>query len=122
MQRPRHVSTPAKLRTFAKAMRHEPTDAEAAMWKLLRDRRFAQLKFRRQVPFQNYILDFICFEQRLVIEIDGSQHAEQPRDQIRDDALHAAGFRVLRYWNNDVLERRSCVLEDILAKLTESDE
>lgn len=92
------------------------------MWKLLRDRRFAQLKFRRQVPFQNYILDFVCFEQRLVIEIDGSQHAEQTRDQIRDATLLAAGFRVPRYWNNDVLQRRTAVLEDILAKLSETDE
>ncbi|ABD04715.1 Protein of unknown function DUF559 [Rhodopseudomonas palustris HaA2] len=121
-QRPRHVSTPAKLRAFAKTMRHAPTDAESAMWKLLRDRRFAQLKFRRQVPFQNYILDFVCFEQRLVIEIDGSQHAEQTRDQIRDATLLAAGFRVPRYWNNDVLQRRTAVLEDILAKLSETDE
>jgi very-short-patch-repair endonuclease len=56
-------------------MRREPTDAEARMWKLLRDHRLANIKFRRQVPFRSFILDFVCFERRLVIEIDGSQHA-----------------------------------------------
>jgi very-short-patch-repair endonuclease len=100
-------------------MRSTPTDAEAAMWRLLRDRRLDQFKFRRQVPFQNYILDFVCFEHRLVIELDGSQHAESEADIVRDTALTHEGFRVARYWNNDVLERRSAVLEDILMKLAE---
>jgi very-short-patch-repair endonuclease len=99
-------------------MRSEPTDAEATMWRLLRDRRFSQFKFRRQVPFQNYILDFVCFERRLVIEIDGSQHAEATSDTARDQALAKEGFRVVRYWNNDVLQRRTDVLEDILSKLS----
>jgi very-short-patch-repair endonuclease len=98
-------------------MRHEPTDAEAAMWRLLRDRRLSTFKFRRQVPFKNYILDFVCFEKRLVIEIDGSQHAESQRDAVRDAALSAEGFAVERYWNNDVLQQSASVLEDILAKL-----
>jgi very-short-patch-repair endonuclease len=74
------------------------------------------------VPFQNYILDFVCFEKRLILEIDGSQHAAQSSDQVRDATLLAAGFRVLRYWNNDVLQRHAAVLEDILAKLSESGE
>jgi very-short-patch-repair endonuclease len=100
-------------------MRREPTDAEAAMWRLLRDRRFSQFKFRRQVPFQNYILDFVCFERRLVIEIDGSQHAEAPRDTARDHALAHEGFQIARYWNNDVLQCRTAVMEDILTKLAE---
>lgn len=55
-------------------MRHEPADAEAAMWRLLRHRQLSAFKFRRQVPFNTYILDFVCFEKRLVIEIDGGQH------------------------------------------------
>jgi very-short-patch-repair endonuclease len=100
-------------------MRREPTDAETAMWRLLRDRRLARFKFRRQVPFQNFILDFVCFEKRIVIEIDGSQHASSERDAVRETALMAEGFRTERYWNNDVLQRPSSVLEDILAKLAE---
>jgi len=98
-------------------MRHEPTDAEAATWQLLRDRRLSAFKFRRQVPFKNYILDFVCFEKRLVIEIDGSQHAESQGDASRETALAAEGFQTARYWNNDVLQRPAAVLEDILAKL-----
>jgi very-short-patch-repair endonuclease len=74
-QPPRHRPTARRIRGFAKKMRHEPTDAEAAMWRLLRDRRLERFKFRRLVPFQSYILDFVCFEKRLIIEIDGSQHA-----------------------------------------------
>jgi very-short-patch-repair endonuclease len=100
-------------------MRREPTDAEARMWKLLRDHRLANFKFRRQVPFQNFILDFVCFERRLVIEIDGSQHSSSERDTTRDVALMAEGFSVVRYWNNDVLRQPAAVLEDILTKLSE---
>jgi very-short-patch-repair endonuclease len=100
-------------------MRHEPTDAETAMWRLLRDRRLSRFKFRRQVPFQNYIIDFICFERRFIVEIDGSQHADSERDMTRDASLKAEGFQVARYWNNDVLQQPSAVLEDILAKLAE---
>jgi very-short-patch-repair endonuclease len=100
-------------------MRREPTDAEARMWKLLRDHRLANFKFRRQVSFQSFILDFVCFERRLVVEIDGSQHASSERDAARDTALMAEGFRVARYWNNDVLQRPAAVLEDILTKLSE---
>jgi very-short-patch-repair endonuclease len=98
-------------------MRHKPTDAEAAMWRLLRERRLSAYKFRRQVPFKNYILDFVCFEKRLVIEIDGSQHVESQRDAAREAVLSAEGFSIARYWNNDVLQQRTSVLEDILAKL-----
>ncbi|TMJ21881.1 MAG: endonuclease domain-containing protein [Alphaproteobacteria bacterium] len=118
-QTPNHRPTAKRVRNFAKKMRREPTDAEAAMWRLLRDRRLALFKFRRQVPFQNFILDFVCFDQRIVIEIDGSQHASSERDAARDAVLTSENFRVSRYWNNDVLQRPSEVLEDILAKLAE---
>jgi len=117
-QTPHHRPTAKRIRNFAKKMRREPTDAEAAMWRLLRDRRFALFKFRRQVPFQDF-LDFVCFEKRMIIEIDGSQHASSERDTAREAILIAEGFRTARYWNNDVLQRPSAVLEDILAKLTE---
>jgi very-short-patch-repair endonuclease len=100
-------------------MRREPTDAEAAMWRLLRDRRLASCKFRRQVPFQSYILDFVCFEKRFIIGIDGSQHASSDRDRVRGGTLISEGFRIVRYWNDDVLQRPTSVLEDILAKLVE---
>src|SRR5712675_1162287 len=100
-------------------MRREPTDAEAAMWRLLRDRRLARFKFRRQVPFQNFILDFVCFEERMVIETDGSQHDSSQGDNARDAVLMAEGFRDARHWNNDVLQQSSAVLGDIFAKLTE---
>jgi very-short-patch-repair endonuclease len=118
-QTPNHRPVNRHIRTFAKKMRREPTDAEAKMWRLLRDRRLSHLKFRRQAPFQNYILDFVCFEKRLVIEIDGSQHASSERDAARDAALVKEGFRTARYWNNDVLQQPGAILEDILAKLAD---
>jgi very-short-patch-repair endonuclease len=118
-QAPSHRPTAKRIRNFAKRMRHEPTDAELAMWRLLRDRRLGRFKFRRQVPFQNFILDFVCFEKRLIIEIDGSQHASSKRDDARQAVLIAEGFRVARYWNNDVLPQPSAVLEDIFVRLAE---
>jgi very-short-patch-repair endonuclease len=72
-------------------------------------------------PLQGFILDFVCFEKRMIIEIDGSQHASSERDAARDAALMAENFRIARYWNNDVLQQPSAVLEDILAKLAEDD-
>jgi very-short-patch-repair endonuclease len=98
-------------------MRRDATDAETAMWHLLRDRRFSRVKYRRQVPFQNYILDFVCFDRKLVIEIDGSQRLDSKRDERRDAALAKEGFRIIRYWNNDVLQRRTAVLDDLFARL-----
>ncbi|MEZ5787672.1 MAG: endonuclease domain-containing protein [Xanthobacteraceae bacterium] len=87
------------------------------MWRLLRDRRFEGLKFRRQFPFQNYILDFVCFKPRVVIEIDGSQHIGAVRDQHRAKALQKEGFEIIRYWNNDLLQRPASVLEDLFHRL-----
>jgi very-short-patch-repair endonuclease len=118
-QAPSHRPVAKRIRNFARKMRREPTDAELAMWRLLRDRRLSQYKFRRQVPFQKFILDFVCFEKRLIVEIDGSQHASSTRDEARDAVLIAEGFRIERYWNNDVLQQPSAVLEDIFAKLAE---
>jgi very-short-patch-repair endonuclease len=118
-QAPSHRPTAKRIRNFAKRMRHEPTDAELAMWRLLRDRRLGRFKFRRQVPFQDFILDFVCFEKRLIIEIDGSQHASSKRDDARQAVPIAEGFRIARYWNNDVLPQPSAVLEDIFVRLAE---
>jgi len=87
------------------------------MWRLLHGRSFVGFKFRRQVPFKNYILDFVCFERGIIVEIDGSQHAESSRDKVRDRVLLEAGFQTIRYWNNDVLARPASVLEDLFARL-----
>jgi very-short-patch-repair endonuclease len=79
------------------------TDAERKVWYALRDRRFVQFKFRRQVPVGPYVADFACFEARLVIELDGGQHAGSYHDKRRDRWFATNGFRVLRFWNNEVL-------------------
>ncbi len=94
-------------------MRSHPTDAEQRMWYLLRNRRLSGLKFRRQVPIGPYIVDFVSYPGRLVVELDGSQHAESKRDHIRDTRLQERGFEVLRFWNTDVLMRSADVLETI---------
>ncbi|CAL8979453.1 hypothetical protein RHODGE_RHODGE_00790 [Rhodoplanes serenus] len=87
------------------------------MWRLLRNRRLTGLKFRRQVPFRGCILDFVCFDRKLVIEIDGSQHLGSARDEVRDAVLDAEGFVIVRYWNNDVQQRSRSVLEDLLERI-----
>jgi very-short-patch-repair endonuclease len=87
----------------ARALRSRMTDAERKLWYALRDRRFAHLKFRRQVPVGPFIADFVCFESRLVIELDGGQHAESYRDKRRDRWFATNGFQVLRFWNSEVL-------------------
>ena len=112
-----HRPAKAITRKNAKRLRRDATDAENKMWQLLRGRRLAQFKFRRQTPVEGYVLDFVCFERKLAIEVDGSQHFESTKDASRDTKLGREGFRVLRYWNNDVLQRPNAVLEDILAHL-----
>ena len=101
----------------AKRMRSEPTDAERALWQLLRAKRFVGYKFKRQVPIDRYIVDFVCFADRLIIEADGSQHAESDYDAERDAYLAGQGFRVLRFWNNDILTNTEGVGEAIWAAL-----
>jgi len=100
----------------ARALRVRLTDAERKLWYALRDRRFDGFKFRRQVPIGRFIVDYVCFEARLVIEVDGGRHAENARDQHRDRWLAANGFRVLRFWNNDVLRN----LEGVLTVLADA--
>src|SRR5262245_4132730 len=87
----------------ARELRKNMTDAERALWRLLRQRQLNGLRFRRQVPIDHYIVDFACLEARLVIEVDGGQHFESQSDKRRDAHLRSQGFRVLRLWNNDVL-------------------
>ncbi|MEO8685347.1 MAG: DUF559 domain-containing protein [Devosia sp.] len=109
----------SRLIGFAKAMRHNPTEAERALWLLLRNRRLAAFKFRRQVPMGPYIADFLCFEAKLIVEADGSQHLDSPRDLTRDAELERRGFRILRLWNNDILARPNQILDVVWAAVQE---
>ena len=84
-------------------MRADSTKAENVLWQALRNWQLDGLKFKRQVPLDGYILDFVCFDAKLMVEVDGSQHAESERDAARDRHFEAAGFKVLRFWNDDVL-------------------
>lgn len=108
-----------RLRAYARDMRHEPTDAEARLWEELRDRRLMRLKFRRQVPLGPFIADFVCMEARLIVEVDGSQHGGSMRDRRRDDELQRRGFRILRFWNDDVLLDLTVVCDTIVAAARE---
>jgi 2-isopropylmalate synthase len=100
-------------RDFARALRRDATDAERIIWRLLRDRRLDGVKFRRQVPIGPFIADFASIEHRLVVELDGGQHAESASDVSRDSFLTANGWRVLRFWNNEVTRNREGVWESI---------
>ncbi|NBB26548.1 DUF559 domain-containing protein [Porphyrobacter sp. SLTP] len=95
-------------------MRREPTEAEAKLWSMLRGARLCGLKFKRQEQVGDYIVDFVCFGARLIVEADGGQHAESVHDAVRDDWLRAQGFRVLRFWNNDILGNPDGVARVIL--------
>ena len=98
----------------AKSLRSHQTEAEQRLWYHLRAHRFMDLKFKRQKPIGHYIVDFVCIEHRLIIELDGGQHAEQIRyDQQRDAWLRGEGYAVLRFWNNDVMQNLQGVLEQI---------
>jgi very-short-patch-repair endonuclease len=99
-------------------MRSNPTEAERRLWAMLRDQRMPVFKFRRQVVIDPYIADFVCLERRLIIEADGSQHAENDYDVRRDAFLRSQGFSILRFWNNDVLHKASGVFEIIYAALS----
>jgi very-short-patch-repair endonuclease len=98
----------------ARALRRNMTDAEQKLWKHLRSRQVGSCKFRRQVPVGPYIVDFICLEKRLIIELDGGQHADQEKyDAERTHWLQSRGYRVLRFWNNDVMADVEVVKEEI---------
>jgi very-short-patch-repair endonuclease len=90
------------------------TEAEKLLWGKIRDRQIEGFKFRRQQLIGSYIADFVCFEHRLIIELDGGQHAEmEGEDGIRDSWMRAEGFEVIRFWNNDVFQNLEGVLETI---------
>ncbi len=101
---------------LARALRQRSTDAERLVWQHLRDRRLGNLKFRRQRPIGRYIVDFVCPECRLVVELDGSQHMENGEaDAERTRNLVQAGYQVVRFWDNDVLRNTEAVLAAIVA-------
>jgi very-short-patch-repair endonuclease len=101
----------------AKRLRREMTPEETLLWGHLRDRRMAGHKFRSQQPVGPFIADFVCQEQKLIIEADGSQHGESQSDPRRDAFLASKGYRVIRFWNNDIRCNLKGVLEAILVAL-----
>ncbi|UVE17220.1 DUF559 domain-containing protein [Pseudomonas sp. LS44] len=102
------------LRDNAKRLRSEMTEAEMRLWYYLRGHRFLGLKFKRQKPLGPYIVDFVCLECRLIIELDGSKHQQQvEQDRVRDRHFQQRGFRVLRFWNHEMLAETEAVLEAI---------
>ena len=109
-----------KIKTFSRTLRHVMTDAEQRLWRHLRMHQMARFKFRRQHPVDGYILDFACIELMLAIELDGGQHADAiEADTIRTQALNQAGWKVLRFWNNDVLTNTEGVLLRIYSDIGE---
>jgi very-short-patch-repair endonuclease len=106
--------------TLAKAqrLRNEMTDAERRLWSVLRNRQLNGAKFRRQQPIGPFIADFACQERRLIVEADGGQHANNVRDARRTEFLESKGYRVLRFWNNDILNNLDGVAQVIAAALS----
>lgn len=104
----------SNLFKIAKNLRKSHTNAERLLWKYLRAKQIEGIKFRRQQPIGRYIVDFVSFEKMIVIEVDGGQHSiEKDCDKERDNCLHEQGFKVLRFWNNEVLQNIEGVLEVI---------
>jgi very-short-patch-repair endonuclease len=110
--------TRTALTAVARKLRVNFTDAEARLWRHLRDRRLAGAKFRRQFPIGPYVADFVCVEAMLIVEADGGQHAEQVEcDAARTAFLERSGYRVLRFWNDEVLRETDGVLTVIAGAL-----
>jgi len=108
------MKQPHPLITCAKELRNRCTDAERLLWRHLKNSQFEGFKFRRQQAIESYIVDFVSFDARLVIELDGRQHAdEQEYDRHRDACLRANGFMVLRFWNNELFTNLEGVLMSI---------
>ena len=102
-----------RLTPVARKLRRNKTEAEARLWSRLRNRQLENAKFRFQVPFDDYVADFVCHSASLIIELDGSQHADNASDKNRDAVMEIAGYRVIRFWNSDVFNNLEGVLEEI---------
>ncbi len=101
----------------AKLLRRDLTDSEKKLWRLLRSSQINGAKFRRQQPIGRFIADFACHDARLIVEADGGQHANVAADERRSDFLRSTGYRVLRFWNNDILGNPEGVLQVIVEAL-----
>ena len=104
------------LITLARVMRKEPTEAEKKLWRCLRLRQIDGMKFRRQQTIGKYIADFVCLEKRVIVEVDGGQHGEdhgKAGDKVRDEWFSQRGYKVLRFWNNEVMKNTQGVVETI---------
>ena len=115
-----HLKLPEELIAFCREQRKNSTSPEGLLWRLLRDRRLLGYKFRRQHPLGGYILDFYCHEARLAVELDGGGYLDEKQavhDQHRTEELAGLGVRVLRFWNNEVLQEIEAVLELIAHEL-----
>jgi very-short-patch-repair endonuclease len=107
-------------RAFAKQLRQQLTEAENLLWRHLRAHRLNGEKFRRQEPIGPYVVDFVHFGARLIVEADGGQHNDSPTDEKRDAWLRAQGFRVMRFWNNEIVGNPEGVLAVVMAAVGES--
>lgn len=110
------------MRNNSKRMRSKMTDADLKLWNAVRAHRLEGLGFKRQMPINNYIVDFACPQHKLIVELDGSQHAQEEyakKDEIRTRFLQQQGWQVLRFWNDDVLKDVDGVCQHILAFLTQ---
>lgn len=113
----------AEQREFARYLRNNMTNAERHLWRMLRCQQLKGFKFRRQAAIENYIVDFVCFSKKLVVELDGGQHNEPTvieYDRIRTRWLNARGFRILRFWNHDVFDNVDGIVEAIWNALQET--
>ena len=111
---------PPELLIFARQLRQQQTDTEQLLWYILRGRRFCNFKFRRQYPIHGYILDFYCHDASLAVELDGGGHNDEEQRQYdieRTSILEASGIRVVRFWNNDMLNSMENVLEELYRHL-----
>ena len=114
------MSVPPDILHNARLLRETQTDAEQLMWQLLRSRRFCGVKFRRQHPVGQYIVDFYCHDALLAVELDGGGHNDDQQrvyDETRTNELTGAGIRVLRFWNHEVLKETEAVVTAIFAVL-----
>ena len=103
--------------TNARRLRRQSTDVEGKLWFHLHARQLNKAKFRRQLPIGPYVADFCCFEAKLIVELDGSQHADYIKDEARTQYLETHGFKVLRFWNHEINQSLDGVLETIFAEV-----
>jgi primosomal protein N' (replication factor Y) len=106
-----------KITKYARQLRLNATDAENCLWHILRNRQLAGYRFRRQHPVGKYIADFVCIKYRLIVELDGGQHADNARDVVRTANLEKDGWKVVRFWNTDVLTNEEGVYLTLLDEI-----